>query len=146
MRKVSNDDDAVSPVIAVILMVAITVVLAATVYIWVTSFSSQQDAGVQASVQATSLNRTGSGAQQDTIRILLSNAADAPFPENQVSVTVNGASATAYTNQAMTTTLASAGQWGNGGALYVACTPGGGNHNLVVTIRGSVVLAQSVRC
>ena len=38
-RSHSRRDDAVSPVIAVILMVAITVVLAATVYIWVSSFS-----------------------------------------------------------------------------------------------------------
>src|SRR5687767_8296989 len=37
----NNDDDAVSPVIAVILMVAITVVLAATVYVWVSGFGSQ---------------------------------------------------------------------------------------------------------
>src|SRR5438552_15760784 len=36
-----SDDDAVSPVIAVILMVAITVVLAATVYVWVSGFGSQ---------------------------------------------------------------------------------------------------------
>lgn len=35
----NNDDEAVSPVIAVILMVAITVVLAATVYVWVSGFS-----------------------------------------------------------------------------------------------------------
>jgi archaeal type IV pilus assembly protein PilA len=33
-----GDEDAVSPVIAVILMVAITVVLAATVYVWVSGF------------------------------------------------------------------------------------------------------------
>jgi flagellin-like protein len=36
----NNDDEAVSPVIAVILMVAITVVLAATVYVWVSGFGS----------------------------------------------------------------------------------------------------------
>lgn len=35
-----ENDDAVSPVIAVILMVAITVVLAATVYVWVSGFKS----------------------------------------------------------------------------------------------------------
>lgn len=35
-----GDDDAVSPVIAVILMVAITVVLAATVYVWVSGFNT----------------------------------------------------------------------------------------------------------
>ena len=40
-RKFLNgDDEAVSPVIAVILMVAITVVLAATVYVWVSGFGS----------------------------------------------------------------------------------------------------------
>jgi archaeal type IV pilus assembly protein PilA len=37
---VSMNEDAVSPVIAVILMVAITVVLAATVYIWVSGFGT----------------------------------------------------------------------------------------------------------
>ena len=36
----NNDDEAVSPVIAVILMVAITVVLAATVYVWVSGFGA----------------------------------------------------------------------------------------------------------
>lgn len=35
-----HDDRGVSPVIAVILMVAITVVLAATVYVWVTQFGA----------------------------------------------------------------------------------------------------------
>ncbi|HWG91209.1 MAG TPA: archaellin/type IV pilin N-terminal domain-containing protein, partial [Candidatus Thermoplasmatota archaeon] len=39
LAKLTNRDDAVSPVIAVILMVAITVVLAATVYVWVSGFS-----------------------------------------------------------------------------------------------------------
>ena len=40
-RKFLNrDEEAVSPVIAVILMVAITVVLAATVYVWVSGFGS----------------------------------------------------------------------------------------------------------
>ena len=37
-RTLKNDDEAVSPVIAVILMVAITVVLAAVVYAWLQSF------------------------------------------------------------------------------------------------------------
>lgn len=44
-RKFLNgDDDAVSPVIAVILMVAITVVLAATVYVWVSGFGGSGQA------------------------------------------------------------------------------------------------------
>lgn len=40
LRKRTLNDSAVSPVIAVILMVAITVVLAATVYVWVSGFGS----------------------------------------------------------------------------------------------------------
>lgn len=39
-KHTSPNDRAVSPVIAVILMVAITVVLAATVYVWVTQFGA----------------------------------------------------------------------------------------------------------
>jgi flagellin-like protein len=41
-RAFRNDDEAVSPVIAVILMVAITVVLAATVYVWVQGYSGDK--------------------------------------------------------------------------------------------------------
>ena len=42
-KKVWKDDEAVSPVIAVILMVAITVVLAAVLYVWAQSFTSRQE-------------------------------------------------------------------------------------------------------
>jgi flagellin-like protein len=41
-------NDAVSPVIAVILMVAITVVLAGVLYVWVTSLSDTKDTEVKA--------------------------------------------------------------------------------------------------
>ena len=37
-RRIVKDEQAVSPVIAVILMVAITVVLAAVLYVWASSF------------------------------------------------------------------------------------------------------------
>ena len=40
-RRIVNDEQAVSPVIAVILMVAITVVLAAVLYVWASSFPTQ---------------------------------------------------------------------------------------------------------
>jgi flagellin-like protein len=41
--RIRKDDKAVSPVIAVILMVAITVVLAGVLYVWVTSLSTTED-------------------------------------------------------------------------------------------------------
>ena len=40
-HRIVKNDDGVSPVIAVILMVAITVVLAAVLYVWAASFLEQ---------------------------------------------------------------------------------------------------------
>lgn len=56
-----NQDSAVSPVIAVILMVAITVVLAATVYVWVSGFGAGGG-----NAPAHTLAITSSGAIVDT--------------------------------------------------------------------------------
>lgn len=59
IRRADAEDEAVSPVIAVILMVAITVVLAATVWVWVSGFSAgggQQPAG---SISLVSNGHTG---------------------------------------------------------------------------------------
>lgn len=42
-RKFVKDSEAVSPVIAVILMVAVTVVLSATVYVWASGFGGRSD-------------------------------------------------------------------------------------------------------
>ncbi|MHB8604918.1 MAG: archaellin/type IV pilin N-terminal domain-containing protein [Thermoplasmatota archaeon] len=55
------DDEAVSPVIAVILMVAITVVLAATVYVWVSGFGAQGNQAKSLSVSEVAC-ATGGGA------------------------------------------------------------------------------------
>lgn len=46
-RQISTAEEAVSPVIAVILMVAITVVLAAVVYVWVSGFSVDSNGGAR---------------------------------------------------------------------------------------------------
>lgn len=58
LYKSKMQDGAVSPVIAVILMVAITVVLAAAVYVWVSGFSSPgaQPAGALALSSLTPLD------------------------------------------------------------------------------------------
>ena len=57
-----GDEEAVSPVIAVILMVAITVVLAATVYVWVSGFGSQsnQPAKTMSMTSAAAIASSGS--------------------------------------------------------------------------------------
>ena len=65
-RRVRGNDDAVSPVIAVILMVAITVVLAATVYLWVSGFGNNQNNVVNASFAAKSIDLPWTNADTDT--------------------------------------------------------------------------------
>lgn len=58
-RRAAVGDEAVSPVIAVILMVAITVVLAATVYLWVSGFGNQTQNVVQATFAAKAVDLPG---------------------------------------------------------------------------------------
>lgn len=66
-RKFVNGDEAVSPVIAVILMVAITVVLAATVYLFVSGFGSTDSKIVTASFAAKAVDMPlGAGKDADT--------------------------------------------------------------------------------
>ena len=60
LRRQLDRDEAVSPVIAVILMVAITVVLAATVYVWVSGFGT----GGQGAAKTISLS-SGSAISAD---------------------------------------------------------------------------------
>lgn len=167
-RRKNPDDEAVSPVIAVILMVAITVVLAATVYIWVTSFSGSQSKPVVAAISvATYDNDTDNKA--DGIRVTLSESAQAiPWTQVQItrngtvmgSVSINGALAVYENHQArqdnttikvLGSTSTSSGDWANGDSLYMRCdTVGSGNpavnQEIVVTIRGTVVHTQRVLC
>jgi len=87
LAKLTNRDDAVSPVIAVILMVAITVVLAATVYVWVSGFS-----GNNQKIQNSQLTAVG-GADMITIKHVAGDAIAAG--SWKISVTATNA-ATAF--------------------------------------------------
>lgn len=83
-RKFRNEDDAVSPVIAVILMVAITVVLAATVYVWVSGFGSQSSQPAS----ALALTKTHSG----NVLIYTVSSASSGLRWNDLTFTVAGLS------------------------------------------------------
>ena len=79
---IHHDDEAVSPVIAVILMVAITVVLAATVYVWVSGFGSS---GSQA--KSASFSTTASGGVNSMTLVSVSPNTD----WNHLKIAVSGA-------------------------------------------------------
>src|ERR1051326_814014 len=78
------DTEAVSPVIGVILMVAITVVLAAVVFVLVTKLS-----GNQQNTQEAASVRLSSPAAGKIYVTLVTGGANAPYALNDVSVTVD---------------------------------------------------------
>jgi flagellin-like protein len=59
IKKIWEDVTGVSPIIAVILMVAITVVLAATIYVWVSGFGGGGEQQQSVALQQQAHNTTG---------------------------------------------------------------------------------------
>lgn len=79
-----NDNEAVSPVIATILMVAITVVLAATVYVWVGGFSANQQHS------APTISLASDGPIADGVKSYTVSAATFGLKWNDLRVTIDG--------------------------------------------------------
>jgi flagellin-like protein len=88
---VKRDDEAVSPVIAVILMVAITVVLAATVYVWVSGFGSSSSSAAK-TVSLTSAAAISNDGKWKNYTIA---SATSGLKYSDFSMTLNGAALTA---------------------------------------------------
>ena len=78
MQKDNRNEEAVSPVIATILMVAITVVLAGVLYVWANSLAADQpESGTRNSYTATDASAQVSNADDDTLmRITWQHAED----------------------------------------------------------------------
>ena len=78
MKNDMKNEQAVSPVIATILMVAITVVLAGVLYVWANSLAADQpESGTRNSYTATDADDDASGATDDAlIRITWQHAED----------------------------------------------------------------------
>ena len=90
MENHMKNDEAVSPVIATILMVAITVVLAGVLYVWASGLATiQEEPGTRNIMQATDASTDISAAMNDTlIRISWSRASD-DLRWSLVTLTVN---------------------------------------------------------
>jgi len=81
-----KDKAGVSPIIAIILMVAITVVLAATIYVWVSGMGKGGTSTPSLSLVQTSKNATA-------ISYLVSGVSE-PIDKTELTATIGGASAT----------------------------------------------------
>ncbi len=121
-QKFQNAEDAVSPVIAVILMVAITVVLAATVYVWVSGF------GAQSGNPQKSISLTSAGALSSSNKTYAIASATTGMKWSDITLTVNG----------VTQSFGSVASCGNptAAASYTPCSGG-----TTVSSSGNVISA-----
>ncbi len=144
-KKFIEEDEAVSAVIGVILMVAITVAIAATVYVYVSGLASSPGSDTEnASVAAE-----GTGTQ---IKLVLASGGDdydngytiSAGTDNEVTVFINGSKVATYT-----TTL-----WETGGQILLGYT--GGNwvegatcaeddYEVTVSIKNTVVFDGTIQ-
>ena len=98
MQNENRNDEAVSPVIATILMVAITVVLAGVLYVWAASLAEGNTDGNLALYAFGGEDATGSvtdGTDDDLVRITMSQGGDLNWASVSVKISVdNGAPVT----------------------------------------------------
>lgn len=151
-RKFVGRDDAVSPVIAVILMVAITVVLAATVYVWVSGFGASGSQSKTASLSVASsggvatmtlvsvspntnwnkLKLTVEGVTSGTYGILVQGSGFSSYIDSGTATAWDGANRLSSTSRAANP--------GDIVKIGVSATPSGTvKLNLVDTAAGSVI-------
>lgn len=147
------NDEGVSAVIGVILMVAITVAIAATVYIWVGGFGVGDTGGETASATASATTIDNSS---DWVRVTLSSGENAPYSAGDFSVEVLDSNGSIHSTicdepnltgayDASDILCTSAGEWDVGASKYIPCS-WGGNHQVTLTLLGTVILDRSVSC
>ena len=136
----NNDDEAVSPVIAVILMVAITVVLAATVYVWVSGFGSQS------SQPAKTISLTSSGSLSSSNKAYTVASATSGMRWSDITATVDGTTFTFTTSVACATDLAanSVNSWRVCAGTSTEASTGTVNAGDSITV-GDVSAGQTLR-
>ena len=99
MKNEMNNDEAVSPVIATILMVAITVVLAGVLYVWASDLanSNQQDSPDLYQYRASNHNDTPSAGTADALMVLEFMQAPADLNWANIDVQITGDDGIPYT-------------------------------------------------
>ncbi len=150
-----RDDEGVSPVIAVILMVAITVVLAATVYVWVSGFASEDTGPEQAAATAKGVDLSGDG-DVEWIQVTLTSGQNAPYSWSDVTNSTTAPDGTSaeqicetaqgeWGNDWCTDNFGSGDSWDVGGNLWIPCQ-GDGNHIVTISVSGTTILDARVSC
>ena len=142
IRKIWKDKTGVSPIISVILMVAITVVLAATIWAWVSGFGGSGSEPESAAVVCKGVN--------GQLRIILAEGGegypDTGYNNSNIAVFVNGA------KLSLTTThLGTDGNWSVGESIITAVDGAdnplvsGTEYAVTVNIMDTVVFDKDIR-
>lgn len=92
ITKIRRNIKAISPVISVLLMIAVAVVASLVVYAWVVGFIGGKTTQVGKAIQIQSVARTGT-----TLSVYAQNVGDAPVTFSQTCLYINGTAATGYT-------------------------------------------------
>ena len=93
MRNENRNEEAVSPVIATILMVAITVVLAGVLYVWASSLADDSTGGGLDTYQFSDRDAAGTmsdAGDEDLVHIAMTQGDDLSWALLKVSIVVDG--------------------------------------------------------
>ena len=122
MQNENRNDEAVSPVIATILMVAITVVLAGVLYVWAASLAEGNTDGNLALYAFGGEDATGSvtdGTDDDLVRITMSQGGNLNWASVSVKISVdNGAPVTCSNNDNTSSNNCNLVEFGNTGDQF----------------------------
>jgi len=135
IRKWVKDKTGVSPIIAIILMVAITVVLAATIYVWVTGFGTKSK-GVEEASATCQLVGT------DTLKFTLTKAGgNGSYTSDEWSISIyNVTDSTAVTISSTLADNDGDGMWDVGESVYVSGLARGKTYSYTVQVKGTTIL------
>ena len=93
MKNENRNEEAVSPVIATILMVAITVVLAGVLYVWASSLAEGNTDGDLTLYDISAVDAGGdvtTGTDDDLVRITMNQGSDINWAAVKISISVDG--------------------------------------------------------
>jgi archaeal type IV pilus assembly protein PilA len=126
-RKFKQEDEAVSAVIGVILMVAITVAIAATVYVYVSGMIGTDDASTENAVATATSGGSGE------IRIMLTKGGqNYNTGYTDFNITLSNSSGPVYGTD-------SDGTWTVGESIYVTGLDPGEKYAVTITILDTVI-------
>ncbi|MCD6171161.1 MAG: type IV pilin [Thermoplasmata archaeon] len=151
IRKWIKNKAGVSPIIAIILMVAITVVLAATIYVWVSGFGGGGGEALSMSVsQIGNAELRGTGTAKGyyanfTVTALSGNASYSNLRILVGSTNLGTGPATSLTNGTWTREGGTYIQAGDVIEIRMASNPVGQTLQIISTESGSVICSTTIR-